>query len=122
MMNDRHRQKPKHQPDTIPKYNRDKKHWRVRVDDRVEFGSLLYVCGEFAMTGLYYPFWISKDKISPQHEGHEHSFEGVLRTLIKYPDTFSIESYESYYSDQEIQMLNDVKNRLLQLKEEREDM
>ena len=119
-MNDRHRQKPKHRSDTIPKYNRDKKHWRVRVDDRVEFGSLLYVCGEFANTGLYYPFWTS-DNLIRQYEEHAHSFEGVLQALIRNPEKFSIKGDESYYSEQEIEMLEDVQNRLLSMKEERED-
>ena len=118
-MNDRHRQIKEKHPDTIPYYNRKKQCWKVHVDGRMEFGSLLYVCGEFAMTGLYYPFWTSKDRLIRQYEEHGHSFEDVLRALINHPDTFSIEGCELYYSEQEIQMLEDVRNKLLKLKKEK---
>ena len=119
-MNDRHRQKPKSRPDTIPKYNRDKRCWKVRIDDRVETGSLLYVLGEFAKTGLYYPFKTS-DNLVRQYEEHAHSFEGVLQALLRNPEKFSIKGDESYYSEQEIEMLEDVQNRLLSMREGRED-
>ena len=46
-----------------PHYDRRKRMWRVDFEDRdSEEGNLLYVAGEFAKTGLYFPYNDSETK------------------------------------------------------------
>ena len=68
-----------------PRYDRRKKTWRVDFEDRdSEEGGLLYVAGEFAKTGLYFPYNDSGTK-GREYPGHAHSFEGVLHALLDDP-------------------------------------
>ena len=80
-------------------------------DRDAEEGCLLYVAGEFARTGLYYPYRDSETR-GRDFCGHSHSFEGVLESLFDDPRNFSIEGYESYYSAQERDMLTAVQEQL----------
>lgn len=101
-----------------PQYDRRKKTWRVDFKDRAsETGSLLYVAGEFARTGLYFPYNDSGTKES-KYPGHCHSFEGVLHALIEDPVGFTIEGFEDVYSAQERDMLRVVQEKLLMLMDE----
>ena len=98
-----------------PRYDRRKKTWRVDFEDRdAEEGSLLYVAGEFARTGLYFPYNDSGTK-GREYPGHAHSFEGVLHALLDDLAGFSIDGFEEYYSGQERDMLRAVRKRLLEL-------
>ena len=104
-----------------PRYDRRKKTWRVDFEDRhSEEGSLLYVAGEFAKTGLYFPYNDSGTK-GREYPGHAHSFEGVLHAQLKDPAGFSIEGFEEYYSEQERDMLRTVRERLLDIEKEEAD-
>lgn len=95
-----------------PHYDRRKKTWRVDFEDRdSEEGNLLYVAGEFAKTGLYFPYNDSETK-GREYPGHAHSFEGVLHALLDDPAGFTIEGFEVYYSEQERDMLRAVQKRL----------
>ena len=98
----------------LPFYDKKKKCWKVTVDGRHEYGDLVYICGEFANTGLYYPF--HTQDLPCEFEEHEHDFEGVLLALLDNPYTFSIKGFEEYYSAQEIDMLNDIQRRLHEVK------
>lgn len=96
-----------------PRYDRRKKSWRVDFPDRAsEEGDLLYVASEFARTGLYFPY---NDSSSGKrgYNGHAHSFEEVLQAVLADPEGFSIDGFEDYYSGQEREMLQAVRNRLL---------
>ena len=98
-----------------PRYDRRKKTWRVDFEDRdAEEGSLLYVAGEFARTGLYFPYNDSGTR-GGESPGHAHSFEGVLHALLDDPAGFGIEGFEEYYSGQEREMLRAVWERLTEL-------
>ena len=102
---------------TWPSYNRDKDEWKVRVDGRTERGDLLYVLCEFCKSGLYYPFRTKEKKDwNKDWQDHEHSFEGVLLNVLRYPQTFSIEEFEEYYSQQEKDMIEKIRERALELK------
>jgi len=95
-----------------PHYDQRKKTWRVDFEDRdSEEGGLLYVAGEFAKTGLYFPYNDSETK-GREYPGHAHSFEGVLHALLDDPAGFTIEGFEGYYSEQERDMLRAVRERL----------
>ncbi|MBO7403447.1 MAG: hypothetical protein J6V24_00660 [Clostridia bacterium] len=99
-----------------PTYDRRRKTWRVDFEDRdPEEGSLLYVAGEFARTGLYFPYSDSGTK-GREYPGHAHSFEGVLRALLDDPEGFSVEGFEESYSRQELDMLRAVQEKLIGLK------
>ena len=103
-----------------PRYDRRKKTWQVDFEDRdSEEGGLLYVAGEFARTGLYYPYRDSATK-GREYPGHAHSFEGVLHALLDDPAGFTIEGFEEYYSEQERDMLRAVQKRLLEVIREEE--
>lgn len=94
-----------------PHYDLRKKTWRVDFEDRdSEEGNLLYVAGEFAKTGLYFPYG--------EYPGHAHSFEGVLHALLDDPEGFTIEGFEEYYSEQERDMLRAVQKGLLEATKE----
>ncbi len=95
-----------------PHYDRRRKRWRVDFEDRdSEEGGLLYVAGEFAKTGLYFPYNDSETR-GREYPGHAHSFEGVLHALLDDPAGFTVEGFEEYYSEQERGMLRAVRERL----------
>lgn len=95
-----------------PRYDRRKKTWQVDFEDQdSEEGGLLFVAGEFAKTGLYFPYNDSETK-GRECPGHAHSFEGVLHALLDDPAGFTIEGFEEYYSEQERDMLRAVRERL----------
>ena len=101
-----------------PRYDRRRKRWRVDFEDRdSEEGGLLYVAGEFAKTGLYFPYNDSETK-GREYPGHAHSFEGVLHALLDDPAGFSIEGFEESYSGKERDMLRAVQERLLEIEKE----
>ena len=99
--------------DTVPRYDWKRGYWKVWVDGVHEEGCLEYVCGEFAKAGLFYPFRIGTDET--EHD-HEHTFEGVLASLMEAPEHFSIRGFEDHYSKQEIAFLDKVREKLLIMK------
>lgn len=97
-----------------PHYDRRNKCWKVDFPDRgSEQGDLLYVAGEYAMTSLCFPYHTSQTR-GKEYSGHSHSFEGVIRSLLEDPDGFTIEGFEEYYSEQERDMLKQIRSKLLQ--------
>ena len=105
-----------------PRYDRRRKRWRVDFEDRdSEEGGLLYVAGEFAKTGLYFPYNDSETR-GREYPGHAHSFEGVLHALIDDPAGFTVEGFEEYYSEQERDMLRAVRERMLETGKEEAGM
>ncbi|MBQ3707168.1 MAG: hypothetical protein II889_04575 [Clostridia bacterium] len=100
------------QKNLLPRYDRRRRTWRVEFEDRdAEEGCLLYVAGEFARTGLYFPYHDTASR-KRDYPGHAHSFEGVLEALLDDPAGFSIEGFEDAYSAQERDMLRAVQERL----------
>ena len=73
-----------------------------------ETGSLLYATSEYIKMSLYYPFLVDGVR------DHEHSFESVIESLLKYPESFSIEKFEEFYSQQEREFLSKLQEELLQ--------
>ena len=95
-----------------PDYDRKQKIWRVEFPDRdMEEGSLQYVASEFAGMGLYYPYHDSGTK-GKDYCGHAHEFDGIIEALLDDPEGFSIEGFESYYSEQERKMLQAIQEKL----------
>ena len=102
----------------IPQISRANREWRVELPDgQVEQGSLEYVLGELAHTNLILPYDTAQTKAN-NYYGHAHDFEGVLYALLNYPESFSIAGFEDYYSQQEIDFLNAVQNKLRTMRKE----
>lgn len=105
---------------TIPYYDRKKKLWRVRFPEcekdglfyPAEEGTLEYVVTEYVKGCLFFPFW-QGNKVYKDFDAHAHSFEGVLRSLLDDPVTFSIKGFEEYYSTQEMKLLLKFQKKLL---------
>lgn len=103
----------------LPHYDRGIGAWRVDFPDRdAEEGDLLYVAGEYAKTGLYFPYNDSATA-GKAYSGHAHSFDGVIRALLDDPSGFTISGFEDHYSKQEREMLCAIQNKLLSYEEEK---
>ncbi|WP_276949975.1 hypothetical protein [Enterocloster lavalensis] len=89
-----------------PVYNPQKGCYQVVVDGRTEEGDIEYVISEYIYDGLFYRFSMGAE------QDHEHSFSGVLRSLLWNPLEFSIAGFEEDYSTQQIRMLDKAKARL----------
>lgn len=87
--------------------------------------NLVEALGDLAYTGFYYPytcgyFTLAKDtdednnfKIKKGHT-HSHSFEEVVKSLYKFPESFAIsKEEEQFYSKQQLEYLRRVQKYLL---------
>ena len=72
----------------------------------------MYVASEYARTGLYFPYNVAVTA-GKEYSGHAHSFEGVIQALLDDPAGFSIAGFEEFYSKQELEMLLDIRNKLM---------
>lgn len=108
---------------TIPYYSKKNDKWRVKIKMeykgkdciQTEEGDLEYVVCEYLATSLYYPFWLDADRNTDRDfQPHDHSFNDVLSWLLHYPEHFSIEGFEEYYSKQEIELLQKFQKKLLE--------
>ena len=95
-------------PDVIPD---SEDAWYVDLGKSIEIGSLEYVASEYCRDGLFFPYKISTH--SDAAPSHEHSFEAILQAALDFPETFSIEGYEEYYSHQERRFLQSFVQKLL---------
>ena len=93
-----------------PYYDQKDRCWKVSFRDRdAEEGCLEYVVGEYARAGLYFPYSTAN---ALDGNGHSHTFEGVMEALLEDPVDFSIQGYEAFYSQQEIEMLETLQSKL----------
>lgn len=95
-----------------PYYDHASGHWKLDISGfGTEEGDLLYLCGDYAGTCLYFPYNDKQTKDS-EYSGHAHTFDGVLEALLEDPEYFSIEGFEEYYSEQERQLLCKMQEKL----------
>ena len=98
-----------------PYYDKKACCWRVSFPDRnSEEGDLLYVASEFVKGGLFFPY-NNKATRNKEYTNHSHYFEGVIQALLDDSDEFSIERFESYYSEQEREFLQAIQRKLQRL-------
>ena len=110
------------QKKAIPYYAKKKGTWRIKFKEeykgkkykRTEEGELTYVVCEYLNDSLYYPFWLDDNRDDLPLQPHDHSFNDVLSWLLHYPNHFSIEGFEEYYSKQEIELLQKFQKKLLE--------
>ena len=99
----------------VPHYCKNANEWRCaekNYKEKIyeEIGPLEYIMGEFTQYCEVYRY---NTKDTTKWYGHEHSFSGVLHTVIQYPDSFSIKGFEEDYSEQQIKLINAVKEKFL---------
>ena len=107
----------------IPYYSGKKGKWCVKLvmgyqgKDilQTEEGELDYVVCEYLRTSLYYPFWLDENRDTERDfQPHAHSFNDALSWLLHYPEHFSIEGFEEFYSEQEIELIQNFQKKLLE--------
>lgn len=109
------------------KYNipiRDKNlTWHLKCEDIINKDEFLYsgdalsVMGEYCNDSLvYYYCYGNLEKKNLRHRGpsHDHSFNAVLDTLYKFPNTFYIpEDCKCYYTERQLHFLKSLQKKLL---------
>ena len=86
-----------------------------------ERGELDYVMGEFSQYGETYHFETDEKPAVGGYTDHEHSFAGVLATLLWRPEYFQVEGFEKEYSRQQLEMLKAVRDKLISMGKKNED-
>lgn len=95
----------------IPLYISESDFWVVNTPHGIEYGDMLYVVSEFTESGLHYSFnTLISGKV---RKDHAHSFEGVIVSLLNDVTHFSIIGFEKDYSQQEIDFINNIQNKIL---------
>lgn len=97
----------------VPHYCKKSNEWRCAEKNYKgkiyeEVGDLTYIMGEFSRYNEIYRY-NTEDTI--KWYGHEHNFDGVLLTVIRYPDSFTIEGFEEDYSEQQIKLIKAVQEK-----------
>ena len=92
-----------------PFYDGHRRVWKVEFADRdPEEGDLLYVAGEYARTGLYFPY---RTKDMKDWQEHAHEFEGVIEALLEEPENFSMDYQQSAkHQTASVLMMNSVES------------
>lgn len=94
-----------------PYYDVESKTWKVVTEHGREEGDAMYIACEFVRSGVYYPFHIEPLR-EEKHHDHEHDFSAVISFLLEKPDYFSVVGFEEYYSQQELDLISKIKDKL----------
>ncbi|MGN0485059.1 MAG: type II toxin-antitoxin system HicB family antitoxin [Lachnospiraceae bacterium] len=95
----------------VPHYDSVSRTWKVVTEWGSEEGDAIYIASEFVKGGLFYPFH-SEPSWKEQYYNHAHDFESVVSFLLERPAFFSIAGYEDYYSQQERELLDQLRMKL----------
>jgi len=98
-----------------PYYDTENHCWAVDMEYGHEEGCIEYVMSEFVKGGLYFPFKYGAEE---EKGRHSHTFDGLIQDVMRNPQEFSIEGYEEYYSDQELEFLTKIKNKLIEVEKD----
>lgn len=90
--------------------------WVVDTENGVESGDLLWVLDCFCHDGLHYNY---NNADYPDEPDHAHDFETVLEAVLYDPESFSIEKYLDQYSVQERAFLYNLRDLLIQAKQDK---
>ena len=94
-------------------FDKQSKTWKVNIPGwGIEEGSLQYVVGEYIGGGLVFPYNIAQTRSIGVH-GHAHEFDGVLIALLNNPDSFSVDGFEEYYSEQELEVIRRLQSKIV---------
>lgn len=87
----------------IPIWDEETDTWCVQTEHGFESRDIGYVAGEFSGSGLIYHFYRDGEK------NHEHSFNAVLREVLRDSGHIDIITDYGEYSEQKIRMIEGVK-------------
>lgn len=96
----------------VPIYSKKFGVWGVDLGDRIETGDMAYVLSEFSASGVVYRYH-NKFMNDRNWHDHDHSFTGVLRSLVDDPEAFSYQDFETDYSAQQRAFLDAIQRKLL---------
>lgn len=105
----------------VPHYCKKANEWRCMVSypwterNYEERGDIEYVMGEFSQYGETYHFETDKKPAVEGYTDHEHSFAGVLATLLFRSMYFQVEGFEQEYSRQQLEMIRTVREKLISM-------
>ena len=105
----------------VPHYCKKASEWRCMVKyswterNYEERGELDYVMEEFSQYGEIYHFETDEKPAVDGYLDHEHSFAGVLATLLCRPEHFQVEGFEQEYSRQQLEMIRAVRDKLISM-------
>lgn len=102
-------EKKEYEMEKVPYYDDVSGMWKVVTECGREEGDAIYIASEFVKDGLYYPFY---SEVSHKKHNHEHDFASVVSFLLKRPEYFSVDGFEEYYSQQELNLLNKIREKL----------
>lgn len=95
-----------------PIYNHDENLWGVETYSGTYCGDLSYISYMTCGITMSFPYHHGDGAV-----GYAENFEQILSALNRNPEMFSIQGYESKYSDQERRLLAALQEVLLQIKQ-----
>lgn len=98
--------------DKKPYYDTINRVWKLDTELGIEEGDEIYIASEYVKGGLIYPFH-DKRREEEIYHSHVHDFSSVVKFLLGQPQYFSIEGFEKYYSQQERELIDALKQKLL---------
>ena len=104
----------------VPHYCKKAKEWRCTMDGyegrKYEArGNIELVMSEFVCYNETYEYDV-KEAPGEDDWCHGHNFESVLMALLLMPEYFSVEEYKHQYSQQQIELIKVVKDKLLSVR------
>lgn len=93
-----------------PTYNHEEKLWGVEDYLGIHTGDITYICYMACGMTMTFPYSYGEG-----NRDYAENFEQVLNALLRYPEEFSIQGFESKYSEQERQLLGALQEALLQI-------
>ena len=94
-----------------PYYDAINRVWKLDTELGIEEGDAIYIASEYVKGALIYPFHDEHPDEATFHS-HVHDFASVVEFLLRQPQYFSIVGFEEYYSQQEIELLDELKKKL----------
>ena len=105
--------------ESVPHYCKKAKEWRCTMDGyegrKYEArGNIELVMSEFVCYNETYEYDV-KEFPGEEDWCHGHTFESVLMALLLMPEYFSVEEYKHQYSQQQLDMIKAVKDKMLSM-------
>jgi hypothetical protein len=97
----------------IPKRIGNSNKWVVKTEFQTEIGDLDYIASEFVKGGVIYQFHNYDADGKEMYHDHGHSITTVLYAVMNNPKEFSLDGFEDDYSQQEMDFLKAVRDKLL---------
>jgi len=108
----------------IPHFCKKSNEWRCMVkgfDDKnyEERGPIEWVMAEFAQYNETYDYYIEEDIRQCDWPNHSHTFSEVLQDVLYCPQHFTVGEFTEQYSQQQLNLIHALKDKLLSSKKAR---